>query len=114
MDITIHLPTFASTIPWILGFVVLVNLALAWRTWISNRKNPVNIFFALAMFMTAWWVIGILGYRVTSSPQLISFFLRTTFTFPVLIAFFFYLFTYYFPYRTTRVSKSKLWLLILV
>jgi hypothetical protein len=73
----------------------------------GDAKNPVNFYFALAGLMASFWLIGVIGYRNFHSPRLISWSSRLTYVAPVLIAFFNYLFAYYFPYRTFILSKRK-------
>jgi len=91
----------------VLLIVVFVDFALACRIWISNRKNPINIYFSLAVLMAGLWTFSNLLYRIFSFSLLISLFARLSFFFAALIAVFFFLFTYYFPYLTYKLSKRQ-------
>lgn len=101
--------TFTITFPFppevlLLAVVALVNFVLAWRIWIGNSTHPNNIFFALAVFMAGWWSLWLVGLWGSSTPSSISLYLRLAFFSATLIPFFFYLFTHFFPYKTTRLS----------
>ena len=99
VDINFEIPN-STIIAGILGLVFVVNLVLAWRTYISNRKHPVNIFFTLTCLMIAFWTgTMMLAERIFMDPFLISLFIRLSYLFAALLIFFFYLFTYYFPFK---------------
>jgi hypothetical protein len=87
--------------------LVLINLALAWRTLASNPKNAVEIFFSLTMLMTALWIAGLTADALVINPKTVSLVLRLVQTAPIWIAFFFYLFTYHFPYKTFQLSRKQ-------
>jgi len=112
--------TFTITIPgnpiiWILGLVVLVNLALAYRTWIGNPRHPVNILYALAVLMAGLWAFcWLMYYMLFDSPLLLGLLVRFSYLFAALIVFFFYFFSYYFPYKTFKLSLKSFVVLFLI
>lgn len=110
MTITINIPF--SPVPVLLGLLFIVDLLLAYRVWIGNRKNVVNIFYALAVLMAALWTGGLLGDALAIGTQDISILTRFIYITPILAVFFFYIFTYYFPYKTYTISKSLVLLLL--
>lgn len=101
-----------SPIIFVLGITVLVNLVLAYRVWIGNRRNPVNIYYGLAILMAAFWALSMLGVWSSDNPFLISLYAKFMYVSAALTTFFFWLFTYFFPYKTYSLSfKQKLVLL---
>ena len=110
--ISIPVPS-ASSYPTIVLLISFgVCLLLSWRTWVSNRRNPVNIYYAVTMLMLAFWSLSTLGIRLMNTPFSISWAVRLSFFFGALIIFFFYLFTYYFPHKTFTLSKRSVILLL--
>ena len=113
LNLSLSVP-FSSIIITILAIVFVVDLILAWRTWISNRKHPANIYFALTILMVSFWTLTImLGERVFNDPFLISVFIRGCYFFATLLIFFFYIFTHYFPYKTSKLSLISFVFLLL-
>lgn len=92
---------------------MVADLALAWRTWIGNRTHPNNILYALTVLMGALWTVAELGYQALHSFTLISLSLRLILVFPIFIVFFFYLFSYYFPYKLFPLPRYFIVLLYL-
>src|SRR3989339_699530 len=88
-------------------WVFLVHLLLAWRVWRSNSKRPVNIFFALTILMAGLWTFGLLIEAFYIGATNVSGFLRFIHFAPIPAVFFFYLFTYYFPYKTYKLAKGQ-------
>ena len=91
----------------LLGIVALMCLALAWRTWTSNRRHPTNIFYAVTICIVALWVFSLIGIRVATDPAHISLSARMSYFFGALIVFFFYLFTYHFSYKAFIFTKRQ-------
>ncbi|HBH46799.1 MAG: hypothetical protein A2445_00300 [Candidatus Jacksonbacteria bacterium RIFOXYC2_FULL_44_29] len=106
MTITINNP-FASllVIANILGVITIVNLILAWRIWVSNKKHLVNIHYALSVLMTALWTFAMMEVRIVHDSVALSLFARLLYFAPPLIAFFFWFFTYYFPFKSFQISR---------
>lgn len=106
VDISFSIPTNTLIIA-ISTIVFLADLALAWRVWISNRKNPINISFALTALMISFWVLSItLSERIFMAPSLISLGLRLSYFFATLLIFFFFWFTYFFPYKVIKLPRN--------
>ncbi|HCA67696.1 MAG: hypothetical protein A2249_02815 [Candidatus Jacksonbacteria bacterium RIFOXYA2_FULL_44_7] len=101
MDITIHIPTLPFPPIFIpIGIVVAMNLALAWRTWIGNKRHPTNIFFALTALMAALWTFASIVFHITVlTPLLTGILARIAYIAPILIAFFFFLFSCHLGYQ---------------
>jgi len=110
INISFHLPISPTVL--VLSVVFLINLLLAWRVWRSNSKHPVNIFFALAILMAGLWTFGLLVDAFYTGATNVSGFLRFIHFAPIPLVFFFYLFTYYFPYKTFKLSKKQIIVLL--
>ena len=96
MDITIHIPTLPFPPIFIpIGIVVAMNLALAWRTWIGNKRHPTNIFFALTALMAALWTVGVSSFQQPQFQLLNGILVRICYLAASLIALFFFLFSYH-------------------
>lgn len=93
---------------------MLINLVLAWRIWNGNPKNAVEIFFGLTILLAALWIAGLVADSLVIAPKTVSMVLRLIHTAPILIAFFFYLFTYQFPYKTFQLSRKQKIALVLL
>ena len=102
MDININFHIPFSFTEMALGISIVFTFLLALKVWSSNPKHPVNVYYSLATLADALWISSVLLYRTTDSPFLISLGLRFSYILPVFIALFFYLFCYYFPYKTTK------------
>jgi hypothetical protein len=90
-----------------------VDLVLAWRVWRSNPKHPVNIYFALAVLMAAFWTAGAIGIQSANSPLVIGWSAKIAYISGFLAGFFFLFFTYHFPYKIVNLSTGYLIVLIL-
>src|SRR3989339_1616445 len=108
MTVTFQIADFATIIKITLAILVVINLILAWRIWVSNRKHPVNIFYALSVLMTALWTFALMGTRITSNSFVISLYARLTYFAPIFIGVFFWFFTYYFPFKIAKLSRRFL------
>ncbi|OGY74858.1 MAG: hypothetical protein A3H07_04710 [Candidatus Jacksonbacteria bacterium RIFCSPLOWO2_12_FULL_44_15b] len=96
MDITIHIPTLPFPPIFIpIGIVVAMNLALAYRTWIGNKRHPTNIFFALTALMAALWTVGVSSFQQPQFQLLNGILVRICYLAASLIALFFFLFSYH-------------------
>ena len=96
MDITIHIPTLPFPPIFIpIGIVVVMNLALAYRTWIGNKRHPTNIFFALTALMAALWTVGVSSFQQPQFQLLNGILVRICYLAASLIALFFFLFSYH-------------------
>ncbi len=114
VDISFSIPTNTLIIA-ISAIVFLADLALAWRIWISNRKNPINICFALTALMISFWVLSItLAERVFMDPLAISYAFRASYSSSTLLIFFFFLFTYHFPYKVYKLSRTRIFIILII
>ena len=113
ITLTLKIPVPSNPIEFVLGFMFLVDLIFARRIWISSRKNPINISYALTVFAAGLWTVVLIGVRLFNSPLLISWSVRISYLMGGAIPIFFYLFSHYFPYETKRlVLRHKLLLLL--
>ena len=60
IKLNLLLPVPSNPIVFILGVVFVVDIVFAWRVWISNRKNLINIYYALTVLMAGLWTLGLL------------------------------------------------------
>jgi signal transduction histidine kinase len=94
----------------ILLVVGIINLFLSFFVFLRNKKNRINIFFAITIFAIAFWCLGIAFFRMGTIKSVYFWGQFVYFTINFTIVFFLY-FSFVFP--KGELPKSKLVRLIL-
>ncbi|OGL58791.1 hypothetical protein A3D60_00760 [Candidatus Uhrbacteria bacterium RIFCSPHIGHO2_02_FULL_47_29] len=92
--------------------IIVMNVVLAVLVAASNRRDPVNIWFALFAISLALWAGALIAFRTVQNTALTIFFLKLSYLAAIFIASSFYIFIHYFPDRD-RFSTTERWFLIL-
>src|SRR3989338_7856241 len=92
--------------------IIVMNVVLAVLVAASNRRDPVNIWFALFAISLALWAGALIAFRTVQNTALTIFFLKLSYLFAIFIASSFYIFIHYFPDRD-RFSTTERGFLIL-
>ncbi len=81
------------------------NFGLALLIYVINHKNKINIYMALSTAFFGAWTFGEAMFREASSTNAAIFWGHFENTAGLLVVFFFYLFSFYFPYQTIKFRK---------
>lgn len=81
----------------LLSTTALVNVGVLWFVYQRDRENPANLFFSFFIAFIAFWALIILLFRLTSSISTALYLMKLSYVSALLLAFFFYKFSYLFP-----------------
>jgi signal transduction histidine kinase len=85
----------------ILGIVVAINIILSTVIFSRGIKKMTDILFGLIALLTSLWSLAIIGFY-SPSYQLITNWIIWTHLFAILVAYFFFIFSYHFPRKIAR------------
>jgi len=97
----------------ILTLVATFNLGLGFYIYLQQRKNPVNISFSLLAVSNFFWIVGMIGFRWTTTHLSSLWWVRFLYFFPLFIAANFLYFSFTFRSKGKGLSLARKILLYL-
>ncbi len=92
-----------------LALATILNLTLGLFVFFRNPKDLIyKIFLALAVSLAIWCASIFFDLYFYNIPDLLNFFDRLPFISGLLIALFFYLFAFLYPYKSSSIFKSAI------
>jgi hypothetical protein len=92
-----------------LALAILLNFGMGIFIYLRNRREPIHrIFLALVIAISLWGICTFLDVYFYKQIAIFDFFDRLAYVSGLLIALFFYLFAFLYPYKSSSIFRSAI------